>query len=465
MSGEIRKQIRIFAIILGTIVACMVVLCISVVHFNSQERELYYSAANAEEDNTNKHCSVTIKPRGGSTDTWIKRVMEKNEDGITEEVQYAGIIYDIMVTNQTNLTIRDWTLKIPVPQDSYLNNAWCGELEIHQHEDGKDSVQALDLRKCIEQKVEINLKHAVVGTDLMIPVNKGDYFVYLPSVEVKEDFITPSDLRMEEYQSKRVDFIAYHKTVNEDMTPMEFPDAVLYYHLHKELLKLPTFWILITAFMIWCICLLIVIIVNIKTRRLREKMQGDAKIIEQAMSAFMGFIDAKDTTTNGHSMRVAKYAKKLAKRLGFSDEECDRIYYIGLMHDCGKIGIPDAILNKPDKLTEEEYEIIKTHTLQGNRILKNFTSIEGIRDGALYHHERYDGKGYPQGLKGEEIPFIARIICVADSFDVMNSERCYQHKMTKEDILEQLEINKGAQFDPEIVDCFLAMIADGTIEF
>ena len=90
--------------------------------------------------------------------------------------------------------------------------------------------------------------------------------------------------------------------------------------------------------------MLIVIIVNIKTRRLREKMQGDAKIIEQAMSAFMGFIDAKDTTTNGHSMRVAKYAKKLAKRLGFSDEECDRIYYIGLMHDCGKIGIPAAIL-------------------------------------------------------------------------------------------------------------------------
>ena len=135
------------------------------------------------------------------------------------------------------------------------------------------------------------------------------------------------------------------------------------------------------------------------------------------------------------------------------------------MHDCGKIGIPDAILNKPDKLTEEEYEIIKTHTIQGNRILKDFTSIEGIRDGALYHHERYDGKGYPQGLKGEEIPLIARIICVADSFDVMNSERCYQHKMTKEDILEQLEINKGAQFDPKIVDCFLAMIAAGTIEF
>lgn len=118
----------------------------------------------------------------------------------------------------------------------------------------------------------------------------------------------------------------------------------------------------------------------------------------------MGFIDAKDTTTNGHSMRVAQYARKLAWKIGFSQEECDRVYYISLMHDCGKIGIPDAILNKSDKLTVEE-------------------------------------------------------------FDVMNSERCYQHKMTKEDIIDQLQINKGKQFDPKLVDSFLEMLADKTIEF
>lgn len=465
MREEIRKQIRIFAILFGVLVVCMVALCISVSHFNGQERELYYSAANAEEDNANKYCAVTIKPRGGSTDTWIKRVMETDENGITKEVQYVGIIYDIMVTNQTDIMITDWKLKVPIPQDSFLNNAWCGQLEIHQNVDGKELVQALDLRKCIEQKVEICLKHELVGTDLMIPINEGDYFVYLPSVVDKEDCIMASDLKSQDYQNKRVDFIAYHKTIDLDMTPMEFQDAVLYYHLHKKLTHLPIFWVLIALFVMWCIGLFIVIIVNAKTRRLIAQTRRDAEIIEQSISAFMGFIDAKDSTTNGHSMRVAKYAKELARRLGFQEEECDRVYYIGLMHDCGKMGIPDAILNKPDKLTEEEYEIIKTHTLQGNRILSNFTSIEGIREGALYHHERFDGKGYPMGLKGEEIPLIARIICVADSFDVMNSERCYHHKMTKEDILEQLVSNKGAQFDPKIVDCFVEMLEDGTIEF
>lgn len=465
MKEEIRKQMRIFAALLGILAICMTVLCISVSHFNHQERILSYSAANAEEDNTNKHCAVTIKPRGESTDTWIKRVTETDENGSTKEVQYAGIIYDIMIMNQTDITVADWTLKVSIPQDCFLNNAWCGRLEIHQYKDGKEQAQILDLRKCIEQKEKILLEHKVVGTDLMIPVAAGEHFVYLPSVEDKENTIAPSDTKTGEYQSKRVDFIAYHKTIKEDMTPMEFPDAVLYYHLHKELTHLPIFWLLVVLLAVWCISLLIVIIVDIKIRSLREQTRQNAAIIEQAMSAFMGFIDAKDSTTNGHSMRVAKYARKIAERLGFSKEECDRIYYIGLMHDCGKIGIPDAILNKPDKLTEEEYEIIKTHTLQGNRILQNFTSIEGIREGALYHHERFDGKGYPNGLKGEEIPLIARIICVADSFDVMNSERCYQQKMTKEDILEQLKSNRGAQFDPKLVDCLLAMLLDGTIEF
>lgn len=465
MRGEIRKQIRIFVTLFMVLVLCMLVLCMCVVSFNHKERTLYYSAANAEEDNANKHCAVTIKPRGGSTDTWIKRIARVKEDSTQHEVQYAGIIYDIMVVNQTELRITDWTLKIPVPQYSFLNNAWCGTLEIHQYQGHDELVQTLDLRKCIEEEVEIILEHEVAGTDLMIPVNQGDYFIYHPSVRDKEDVIEASDLESEEYQNKRVDFIAYHETVNEDMTPVEFPNAVLSYHLHKDITQLPIFYVLISLFGWWCISVVVTVIVNVKTRRLIERARRDADIIEQSMSAFMGFIDAKDTTTNGHSMRVAQYARKLAWKIGFSQEECDRVYYISLMHDCGKIGIPDAILNKPDKLTAEEFEVIKTHTLQGNRILENFTSIEGIREGALYHHERYDGQGYPKGLKGEEIPLIARIICIADSFDVMNSERCYQHKMTKEDIIDQLQSNKGKQFDPKLVDSFLEMLADKTIEF
>ena len=460
-----RKQIRIFGCSLGIIVVLMLALCISVNQFNNQERVLYYSAANAEEDNSTKDCAVTIKPRGGNTDSWIKRVQGETVNELIEETQYAGIIYDMMVVNQTEFTVRDWTLEVLIPQDSYINNAWCGQLEIHQNVAGDSRVQALDLRKCIEQEIDIVLEHEVLVGDLMIPVNCGDYFVYLPSVIDHEDVIEASDLENGDYKSKRVDFIAYHETYNDDKTPVAYPNVVLRYYLHKELTSMPQFWALVIVLFVWVICLINTYIVYIKTKRLVAQTERDAQIIEQSISAFMGFIDAKDTTTNGHSKRVAKYAKELAKRYGFDESECNRVYYIGLMHDCGKIGIPDAILNKPDKLTEDEFEIIKTHTVQGDKILEEFTSIEGIREGALYHHERYDGAGYPEGLKGEEIPLIARIICVVDSFDVMNSERCYQQKMTKEDIVEQLKTNKGKQFDPRLVDLFLTMLTDGTIEF
>ena len=153
----------------------------------------------------------------------------------------------------------------------------------------------------------------------------------------------------------------------------------------------------------------------------------------------------------------------LAKEMGYTGEELDRIYYIGLLHDCGKIGIPDSILGKPGKLTDEEFEIIKSHTTRGGEILSNFKSLPNAGEDALYHHERYDGKGYPKGLKGEEIPLIARIICVADSFDAMNSKRCYRERLPKEYIINEFENHKGAQFDPKIADIMLRLIKDGKI--
>lgn len=133
------------------------------------------------------------------------------------------------------------------------------------------------------------------------------------------------------------------------------------------------------------------------------------------------------------------------------------------MHDCGKVWIPDSILKKPGKLTDEEYATMKTHPANGAEMLVNFTSIESIRDGALYHHERYDGKGYPTGKSGQDIPFIGRLICVADSFDAMSSDRCYRAHMPKEVILEELKKNSGKQFDAKIVEYLLELIDEGDI--
>ena len=133
------------------------------------------------------------------------------------------------------------------------------------------------------------------------------------------------------------------------------------------------------------------------------------------------------------------------------------------IHDCGKIGIPDNILGKPGRLTDEEFAIMKSHTVHGGEILSSFKSLENVGEGALYHHERYDGRGYPEGRAGEDIPLIARMICVADSFDAMNSNRVYRDKRTREYILDEIEKNKGKQFDPRIADIMLELIREGKI--
>ncbi len=216
--------------------------------------------------------------------------------------------------------------------------------------------------------------------------------------------------------------------------------------------------------LLWVVIFIMYIIICIRSERFHKQYELDSRIIRQSMNTFIGFIDTKDAYTRGHSVRVAEYASEIARRMNMPNEEVTQIYYISLMHDCGKIGIPDAVLQKPGKLTSEEYKLIQSHTTIGNDVLVNFTAIPGIRDGAHYHHERYDGKGYPTGLAGKDIPLCARIICVADSFDAMSSSRCYRRRLTDENILKELKENSGQQFDADIVKYMLAMIEDGFVE-
>ena len=154
----------------------------------------------------------------------------------------------------------------------------------------------------------------------------------------------------------------------------------------------------------------------------------------------------------------------IAKEMGYDGEELDRIYYVALLHDCGKIGIPDSILGKPGRLTDEEFEVIKSHAAKGGEILHSFRSLDNVGEGAMYHHERYDGKGYPSGKAGNDIPLIARMICVADSFDAMNTDRVYRKKLSREKIIDEIEKNKGLQFDPAIADIMLRLIESGEIK-
>ncbi len=166
-------------------------------------------------------------------------------------------------------------------------------------------------------------------------------------------------------------------------------------------------------------------------------------------------VDAKDSYTRGHSDRVSYYSVMIGKQLGLSEEDLDTLKQGALFHDVGKIGIPDAILQKPGKLTDDEYDDIKNHPSIGAKILGPAKIFEPLIPMVLHHHERYDGRGYPGGLKGEEIPYFARIVCVADSFDAMTSDRAYRPRFTVVKALEEMESCKGTQFDPEMVDAFM----------
>ncbi len=184
----------------------------------------------------------------------------------------------------------------------------------------------------------------------------------------------------------------------------------------------------------------------------------------QTIQTLANAIDAKDPYTRGHSTRVSQYAARMAKALGWSRERTDDLRFAGLLHDIGKIGVPDSILNNPRRLTEIEYDIIKSHTTVGREILKDRIMIRIAEDVAGSHHERYDGSGYPCGLKGEEISEESRIVAIADSFDAMNSDRVYRKACSRENIRSELIRGKGTQFDPHFVDVFLNLWDQGQLD-
>lgn len=175
-------------------------------------------------------------------------------------------------------------------------------------------------------------------------------------------------------------------------------------------------------------------------------------------------VDAKDENTSQHSVRVSEYSVMIARRLGMDDAACEQLRKAALLHDIGKIGIPDRVLNKPGRLTDDEYKIMKAHVVKGAEILKKFTLVDNVQEGALYHHERYDGNGYVHGLKGQEIPLNARIIGIADAFDAMTANRVYRKKLDFAYVIEELKKGRGTQFDPELVDILLQLIEDKEID-
>ncbi|MHB1389782.1 MAG: response regulator [Thermoleophilia bacterium] len=185
-----------------------------------------------------------------------------------------------------------------------------------------------------------------------------------------------------------------------------------------------------------------------QTEQIRETYLGAVKSLAQAL-------EAKDPYTNGHSIRVTEVTSTLARELGLSHEKVEQVRLAGLVHDIGKIGVPEVVLHKPGKLTDEEFEYIKNHPAAGEKILKPVIRDKAVLEIVLHHHECYGGGGYPGGLVGEEIPLGARLMAISDAYDAMTSTRPYRGAMTPEKARSQLLANRGSQFDPDLVDLFI----------
>ncbi len=233
----------------------------------------------------------------------------------------------------------------------------------------------------------------------------------------------------------------------------------------KFIYEYSVFWVIIIILAILLFALINYLLIRNRIKKAIKRENEYKAITLEAIEAIARTIDAKDSYTNGHSKRVGIYSREIARALELSENEIENIYYIALLHDIGKIAIPENILNKPGRLTDEEFAIMKSHTTAGAKILESISTIPNIVAGAKYHHEKYGGGGYPTGIKGEEIPLVARIICCADCYDAMATKRVYKDPYSKEKIISEFERCKETQFDPKIADIVIKLIKEDRLRY
>lgn len=354
-----------------------------------------------------------------------------------------GAQYDWTIYNDTDFDFTGWRVKADCIPGYKVDSLWSGKFSF-EYSDA--ALPPFDDRSSPNFA---NERYSTKDT-ILVSAPDEDYNIVIPA----HGFIK---FGMVMYTGKKNSPDDFFKG------PLEISGRHIY-----RLRQFKSFWFLAALVFLTLVALVIFVSIEIGLRRQSEEYEKRKKyyhdIIIQAFKTFANFVDAKDAYTRGHSSRVGIYAREMGRRLNLNEEEQETLYWEGLMHDVGKITIKDEILKKPGALTLEEFNTIKNHTIGGYKILKDFTSMQTLKDIALSHHERYDGSGYPNGLKGKEIPFEARIIGVCDSFDAMNSDRCYRMRLPKETIIEEFRRGAGKQFDPQLSEIMIQMIEDGWID-
>ena len=259
----------------------------------------------------------------------------------------------------------------------------------------------------------------------------------------------------------------FHMSLLDDKTGEEIDSVELAISKEHSIYDNALFWLALIILAVAATGIAMYRMFSSRQQALLKKQEEDKKFIDQIMHTFAKSIDLRDQQNQGHSFRVAYYTRLIAEELkekrGYTQDQIDEFYHIALMHDIGKLSIPDRILNKPERLDDEEYQIMKTHAESGAHMLKNVTIVQNLSVGAGCHHERMDGKGYPKGLKGEEIPEVARLIAVADTFDAMYSTRPYRKQLDISVVLDEIKRIRGTQLDADVVDALLALADKGEL--
>ncbi|WP_022764606.1 HD domain-containing phosphohydrolase [Butyrivibrio sp. XPD2006] len=356
------------------------------------------------DNNVSSEYTIDMTLTGARLSDGVYATVAKSGEGKARNHYFAQ--FDFSIQNNGNIGISNWTATIDVPKGTELSNFWGVEADI----EGDKLVFTPEFYNLSFSKND--------KLDFGVVLNTGESFY-------------PSKINFRGYKTGRNGNVFTN--------------------------------IIFVAFIIWAALFVGFFVTRFNLKNYREKQKNDVRVILQSMNTFISFIDAKDPYTRGHSRRVAMYAAEIAKRMRLTEDEVQNVYYAGLLHDAGKISVPDAVLNKPGRLSDEERKQIQDHTVAGGKMLKQMTSLRGIRETALYHHERYDGDGYPEGLKGESIPLYARIVGVADSYDAMSSNRVYRRHLNKDEIIEEIQKGSGTQFDPNIVPYMVDMINDGYV--
>ena len=286
---------------------------------------------------------------------------------------------------------------------------------------------------------------------------------YMEGFDDKPIVVAKHEMQPISYTRPHSGHYVFHMSIIDVMTGKAVNSISVKIVVEKTIYEQWWFWLLIGIFCVMVILLIVRIYTKHQMEKLLQKEEYDRTFIRQMIQVFAKSIDVKDRYTNGHSFRVAEYTKMIAEKSGYSEAEVENIYNIGLMHDIGKIIIPNEILNKPGRLTDEEFAIMKTHASNGYDILKEVEIMPDLALGAGFHHERMDGKGYPNGMTADEIPEVAKMIAVADTFDAMHSTRPYRKQMKLEDVINELKRVSGTQLNEKYVNVLLSLIEEGVI--